>query len=184
MRALTLSMKEALFLTVLFIPVALKFWNITILGGLFVGFLTLLYIWNTFSLSMQKEALQREMSGIKVANLLTYDDYGFEKWVERYFLAKGFRTYHMPKGSDGGKDIILWDDANDKYYVEVKRYNGENTVGRPILQKLYGAMVADGVEYGYVVTTSTFTKEAVEWAKGVNIQLIDGKELEREKALR
>jgi hypothetical protein len=55
--------------------------------------------------------------------------------------------------------------------VECKNFQ-QGTVGRPIIQKFHSAMAMNvlegGMKYGYVVTSGTFTNEAVEYAKEIN----------------
>ena len=59
------------------------------------------------------------------------------------------------------------------YYVEVKRYGKGNPVSRPVVQKLVGACHPNNAK-GIFVTTSRFTKGAIDEAHRSNIQLIDG----------
>ncbi|PGZ95057.1 hypothetical protein COE53_00415 [Bacillus sp. AFS029533] len=44
-------------------------------------------------------------------------------------------------------------------------------MGRPAIQKLEGAMSADRVKRGYYITSSGFTKDALEYAFKTNITL-------------
>jgi len=76
--------------------------------------------------------------------------------------------------NDFGRDIILRKDGK-KIFVECKCYDWDNLVGRPSLQKFYGAMVSEKADGGIFVTTSDFTNTAKEFAKGTNlIELING----------
>lgn len=52
-------------------------------------------------------------------------------------------------------------------------------VGRPELQKFVGALAGQGAKKGIFITTSSFTKEAKEYApkNDTKIVLIDGEEL-------
>lgn len=106
------------------------------------------------------------------------DPFEFENEVAIMFSKKGYAYEVTSKTNDEGKDIILSIDGKITY-VECKRFNAQTKVSRPILQKLYGVMVADGVENGIVVTTSNFTKEAIEFSKKMEgkIELIDYKKL-------
>lgn len=102
------------------------------------------------------------------------DPFEFENEVAMMFGKMGYTYEVTSKTNDEGKDIILSIDEKITY-VECKRFNAKTKVSRPILQKLYGVMVADGVKNGIIVTTSTFTKEAVEFSKKMEgiIELID-----------
>lgn len=47
---------------------------------------------------------------------------------------------------DGGMDVIATDCHFNKIYIECKHYVKDNHVGRPEVQKLIGACVADNVK--------------------------------------
>jgi restriction system protein len=97
----------------------------------------------------------------------------FEYFVAKFLtVVKNYPSYVTQAAKDGGKDIIAYDEDGEPIYVEVKHWKGN--VGRPAIQKLNGAMIADHVHRGYFVTSSGFTKEAREYADKTNITLIDG----------
>jgi restriction system protein len=103
----------------------------------------------------------------------------FEFYVADFLrLTRDLKTYVTQAAKDGGKDIIAFDDDDEKIYVEVKHWKGN--VGRPAIQKLYGAMIADKIKRGYFITSSGFTKDALQYASKTNITLIDGNELIRQ----
>lgn len=52
-------------------------------------------------------------------------------------------------------------------------------VGVAVVRELYGVMTAQGAAGGFVVTSGSFTAEAVAFAQGRNVRLLDGKELFR-----
>jgi restriction system protein len=96
----------------------------------------------------------------------------FEYFVAKFLrVVKNYKAYVTQAAKDGGKDIIAFDE-DEKIYVEVKHWKGN--VGRPAIQKLNGAMLADRVHRGYFITSSGFTKDALEYANKTNITLIDG----------
>lgn len=73
---------------------------------------------------------------------------------------------------DGGKDVIAMDCKFNKIYIECKHYVKDNHVGRPEVQKLIGACVADNVKKAIFITTSSYSPEALEYAGKVEwIQL-------------
>ena len=74
---------------------------------------------------------------------------------------------------DGEIDIILRK-MGKKYLVQCKRYSEKNTVKVGVVQELMGVVTSENAEGGWVVTTSTFTKAAKEFAKKNKIiKLID-----------
>lgn len=62
-------------------------------------------------------------------------------------------------------------------YVQAKRWEG--VVGRPEIQKFAGALQGQRANKGVFITTSSFTREAEEYANIINskIILIDGERL-------
>lgn len=85
------------------------------------------------------------------------------------------------KTGDGGIDGIINEDrlGLDSIYIQAKRWK-DTVVGRPEIQKFSGALDTPGATKGIFITTSTFTKEAKEYAKNINnkkIVLIDGNQL-------
>lgn len=80
------------------------------------------------------------------------------------------------RSHDGGIDGIINEDklGLDIIYIQAKRYNDSNSVGRKEVQAFVGAM--ENVQKGVFITTSKFTKEAVGFVERQrkNIKLIDG----------
>ena len=83
------------------------------------------------------------------------------------------------KSGDGGIDGIIKEDklGLDVIYLQAKRWDG--TVGRPEVQKFAGALQGHRASKGVFITTSSYTKEALEYVNVINskIILIGGQEL-------
>jgi restriction system protein len=83
------------------------------------------------------------------------------------------------KTGDGGIDGVIDEDrlGLDVIYVQAKRW--ENTVGRPDVQKFAGALQGQRARKGIFITTSTFSRDAEEYAQRIDnrIVLIDGPRL-------
>lgn len=83
------------------------------------------------------------------------------------------------KSGDGGIDGIIKEDrlGLDVIYLQAKRWS--DSVGRPEIQKFAGALDGQRARKGIFITTSTFTKDAKEFASIIDkkIILIDGVEL-------
>jgi restriction system protein len=80
---------------------------------------------------------------------------------------------------DGGIDGIIKQDelGLDTIYIQAKRWDKGISVSRPELQKFAGALLGEGATKGVFITTSSFGKPAIEYAKSVpnaKIILIDG----------
>ena len=89
----------------------------------------------------------------------------------------------LGKSGDEGIDGVVNEDALglDVVYIQAKRYAADNTIGRERIQQFAGALVGQGASKGVFVTTSSFSKGAVEYAIKVpqRIILIDGKKLDQ-----
>jgi restriction system protein len=83
------------------------------------------------------------------------------------------------RSGDGGIDGIIKEDrlGLDVLYIQAKRW--EAPVGRPEVQKFAGALQGHRARKGVFLTTSSFTKDALEFARMVDskIVLIDGPSL-------
>ena len=111
------------------------------------------------------------------------DGYQFEELIAKIMKKKGYEKIQVTqKSHDVGKDIIMEDSNGDISLVECKH---QHFVGRPIIQKLQGAMNHEEMKHpekevnGIVVTSGAFSQEAIEYNKqiGQEIELIDGKKL-------
>lgn len=106
----------------------------------------------------------------------------FEKMVIDLLLAMGYGCDDesgqvIGKSHDGGIDGIISEDklGLNLIYIQAKRYSEDNSVGRPDVQRFIGAM--QKAEKGVFITTSHFTKEAIDFANSEHrkhIRLIDG----------
>ncbi len=85
------------------------------------------------------------------------------------------------QSGDEGIDGIIKEDklGLDLIYIQAKRWKPGTVVGRPELQKFVGALAGQGAKKGIFITTSQFTKEALEYApkNETKIVLIDGEQL-------
>ena len=82
------------------------------------------------------------------------------------------------KSGDGGIDGVISLDrlGLEKVYVQAKRW--QNTVGRPEVHAFYGALAGQRATKGVFITTSTFTAQAIDFARSVErLVLVDGKRL-------
>ena len=111
--------------------------------------------------------------------------YFFEKLVLDLLLKMGYGGSEIDngeltqRGSDEGIDGIIKEDrlGLDKIYIQAKKW--ENNVGRPEIQKFVGALQGKRAKKGIFITTSTFSKEAYDYTKNLDVVvvLIDGKKL-------
>jgi len=85
------------------------------------------------------------------------------------------------KSGDEGIDGTIKEDklGLDIIYIQAKRWKPGNGVGRPEIQKFVGALAGQGAKKGIFITTSNFSKEALEYTprNETKIVLIDGEQL-------
>jgi restriction system protein len=81
---------------------------------------------------------------------------------------------------DEGIDGIIKEDrlGLDAIYLQAKRWD-KGVVGRPEIQKFVGALQGQRASKGIFITTSSFSNDALDYARGVSpkIVLIDGEKL-------
>jgi restriction system protein len=85
------------------------------------------------------------------------------------------------QSGDGGIDGIIKEDrlGLDVIYIQAKRWQG--TVGRPEIQKFAGVLQGHRAKKGVFITSSDFSREALEFAEKIDsrIVLMDGLQLVR-----
>ena len=111
----------------------------------------------------------------------------FEKLVVELLVKMGYggsikdAGRAIGKSGDEGIDGTIKEDklGLDVIYIQAKRWQTGNVVGRPELQKFVGALAGQGAKKGIFITTSSFTKEALEYSpkNETKIVLIDGERL-------
>lgn len=111
----------------------------------------------------------------------------FEHLIVELLVAMGYGGSHddaarqLGRSGDGGIDGVIDEDrlGLDRIYVQAKRYTAGSSVGRPEVQGFVGSLVGLGASKGVFVTTSSFSKQALEYAKSLQqrVILIDGARL-------
>ncbi len=111
--------------------------------------------------------------------------YFFERLVVELLVAIGYGGSIIDAGraigktGDGGIDGIIKEDklGLDVIYIQAKRW--DNTIGRPEIMKFAGALEGQRARKGVFITTADFSKDAIEYVKGIDkkIILIDGEQL-------
>ena len=103
----------------------------------------------------------------------------FEELCADYFRICGFHAKTQSHGPDGGIDIMLYapaDASNVVNIVQCKRRD-KHQVGPKAMRELLGVMTANKVARGTFITSSSFTREAREFAAANGIHVIDGEQL-------
>lgn len=104
----------------------------------------------------------------------------FEMLVGEGFRLQGYQVLETGGGgADGGIDLVLTKagkNGGEKFLVQCKQWRAFK-VGVEVVRELYGVMAARGAAGGFVVTSGRFTEEAVSFASGRNVSLVDGPKL-------
>ncbi len=104
----------------------------------------------------------------------------FEMLVGEGFRLQGYQVVETGGGgADGGVDLVLskpGKNGDEKFLVQCKQWRAYK-VGVDVVRELYGVMAAKGAAGGFLVTSGRFTDEAVSFASGRNVTLVDGPKL-------
>jgi restriction endonuclease Mrr len=98
----------------------------------------------------------------------------FEELVAELFVQEGYEVELTKSTVDGGKDIYAAKTTvfgQFLYVVECKKYSPENKVGVNVLRSLYGVVQNEKVTSGILVTSSYFTKNAINFQQNIKHQL-------------
>ena len=106
----------------------------------------------------------------------------FERLVVELLVKMGYGGTRQDAGraigrsGDEGIDGVIHEDrlGLDVIYLQAKRWEG--VVGRPEIQKFVGALQGQRAKKGVFITTSDFTKEAIEYVRNIDnkVVLING----------
>lgn len=131
------------------------------------------------------ESLKHELSGELLDQIKACSWQFFERLVVDLLVAMGYggsvreAGQALQKAGDEGIDGIIKEDrlGLDIIYVQAKKW--ENGVGRPEIQKFAGALQGKRSRKGVFITTSGFSREALEYVSLIEskIILIDGQRL-------
>ncbi|HSW57326.1 MAG TPA: restriction endonuclease, partial [Dehalococcoidales bacterium] len=102
----------------------------------------------------------------------------FEHMVIDLLVAMGYggsrkeAARAIGKSGDEGIDGVINEDrlGLDVIYIQAKKWEG--SVGRPEIQKFAGALQGQHAKRGIFITTSSFTKEAIDFASRVENKIV------------
>lgn len=132
------------------------------------------------------EKLRKQLEFDLLARVKAAPPEFFEHLVVRLLTSMGYggsladAGTALGKSGDGGVDGVIKEDklGLDLIYIQAKRWDGAS-VGRPEIQKFVGALHGKRARKGIFLTTSTFTKDARDYADSVETKviLIDGQQV-------
>lgn len=98
--------------------------------------------------------------------------YDYERYVAATLMKNGkFSEVKITKKSgDFGADIICKDDYGNRWAIQCKMYS--KPVGYKAIQEVLSGMHYYNCQYAMVVTTSTFTNQAIVAARKIGIELV------------
>jgi HJR/Mrr/RecB family endonuclease len=95
--------------------------------------------------------------------LLSMDPFNFERHSMSFFQGAGLKAWVTPKSNDFGLDGCAMH-SDGLIIVQCKRNATANKVGRPTIQQFKGVAEEQNAHRGYIITTSTFTEDAIQSA--------------------
>ena len=96
--------------------------------------------------------------------------------LEKMGYGSGFKTQYS---RDDGIDGVINEDTLglDVIHIQAKRWNKNNKVSQKELQSFVGAMSGNGGQKGVFITTSSYTKDALDYKPAIKLAKIDGQQL-------
>lgn len=135
------------------------------------------------------ESIKQSLFDEILETILSKTPAAFEKLVLQLLQKMGYGGEVKNSGlitkysNDGGIDGIIKEDilGFGRIHIQAKRYKMDSTIGREDIQKFVGALAVAQSNKGVFITTSGFSKGAIDYANSLNgsttIILIDGKQL-------
>lgn len=139
------------------------------------------------NLEIAYQQLRKTLAQDLINRIITLSPIFFEKLVVELLVKMGYggsikdAGKAIGKSGDEGIDGTIKEDrlGLDIIYIQAKRWQPGNIVGRPEIQKFVGALAGQGAKKGIFITTSNFTKDAIDYMprNETKIVLIDGVQL-------
>lgn len=131
------------------------------------------------------EQINQSLADDLLTEVLKLSPTAFEQFVLDLMRAMGYGTFDKASkttaitGDEGIDGIIMEDKLGfDLIYVQAKRWDPKQTVGRPEIMAFVGAIAGKDAK-GLFVTTAKFSDQAIKYAQNQHIILIDGQKLVR-----
>jgi len=133
------------------------------------------------------QSIRKDLAQEILDKILNLSPAFFERLVVELLVKMGYggsiqdAGRAIGKSGDEGIDGTIKEDklGLDVIYIQAKRWQPGNVVGRPEIHKFIGALVGQGAKKGIFLTTSSFTKDAIGFIpkSEMKIVLIDGMQL-------
>ncbi len=99
----------------------------------------------------------------------------FEELVAEAYRRQGYRVNEGGYGADGGIDLELRKD-DQLTLVQCKQWKTQK-VGVNVVREMFGVLTAHQANHFIIISSGTFTQQAIDFAAGKPIELIDGPKL-------
>lgn len=133
------------------------------------------------------QRIRQDLSEEVLQNVLNSTPGFFEKLVVELLVKMGYggsqrnAARAVGRSGDAGIDGIIDEDrlGLETIYVQAKKWDPNSSVGRPEIQKFVGALQGRRARKGVFISTSKFTKDAIEYIDLIEtkVVLIDGEKL-------
>ena len=125
--------------------------------------------------------IQESLAGELLERVLNQSPSFFERLVVELMEKMGYGAGKITgRSGDEGIDGVIDEDklGLDVIHIQAKRWGPDHKVSRPDLQQFVGALAGQNGNKGVFITTSSFSKEAMNFnPSGVKIVKIDGERL-------
>lgn len=103
----------------------------------------------------------------------------FEDLIEQLLTKMGLRIHGRKAAAAGGVDMVAHSDeliTGGKLIIQCKRYS--TAVEAAIVRDLFGVVHSESANKGVLITNSRFSQDAMRFAEGKPLELIDGDKLQ------
>jgi restriction system protein len=146
------------------------FHTIGVMFGIIFAVACLVAGWNGFRLRQRQQAFLRANIDMQWVRGLTWQD--FERQMAVVYRQKGYQVEETGGGgADGGIDLKLFKNGRTTV-VQCKHWKTWKVNVKPI-RELFGVMAAEGADSAIFITSGRYTGDALKFAEGQPIELID-----------
>lgn len=123
----------------------------------------------------KRKALLAETKSLDELKSLSWRE--FELLVAETYRSEGFSVTEMGGNApDGGIDLTATTPSGELYLIQCKHYQSAK-VGVKIVREMLGVLSKEGASKAVVIATGEYTKDAVQFAQGQPVELVDGRSL-------
>jgi restriction system protein len=141
--------------------------NFAWMPALFFGALALISAF----LAKKKRALLDDQKDAETLRALTWKE--FEWLVGEAYRRQGYAVEEsLGGGADGGIDLTIRR-GGGTWLVQCKQWKVQ-AVGAPVIREIFGLVTHHQTNGAIVITTGRFTRDAMAFAEGKTIELLDG----------